>query len=127
MVISATESIYNSPAALAADPYVEGTGVVEDAIPSLLLPQMTSARHGAALLGALFTQHGAGEGIGVLFGDREEGWYIETASGHHWLAQRVPHDAVFVSGNQGRFQVGLGWLGEWGGPTGLRGVEGWKV
>ena len=30
--------------------------------------------------------------------------YLETASGHHWLAQRVPHDSFFISANQGRFQ-----------------------
>lgn len=36
--------------------------------------------------------------------------YLETASGHHWLAQRVPVDSFFVSANQGRFQVG-GWVG----------------
>lgn len=30
--------------------------------------------------------------------------YLETASGHHWMAQRVPHHSFFITGNQGRFQ-----------------------
>lgn len=142
VAMSATESIYNSAAALAAgalgglgqgqtcrlpsaspcvlnprhpphtlphlsaDPYNEATGIVEDAIPSVILPQATSARHGAALLGDLVTTRGAGEAFGVLLADTGgEAWYLETASGHHWAAQRVPSDSFFISANQGRFQV----------------------
>lgn len=48
---------------------------------------------------------GAGEGFGVLIADAQEAWYIETAGGHGWLAQRVPDDKFFVSANQGRFGV----------------------
>lgn len=40
VALSATESIYNSKAALAADPYVTDSGVIEDAIPSIILPQV---------------------------------------------------------------------------------------
>lgn len=104
VALSATESIYNKPEALKADPYKKEDGIIEDAIPSLLLPQMRSAREGAALLGQLVSERGAGEGFGVLFADGREAWYLETASGHHWLAQRIPRHAVFVSANQGRFQ-----------------------
>lgn len=103
VAVSATESIYNSPAVLAADPYVP-SGVSEDAIPSLVLPLARSARHGAQLLGRLVERLGASEGFGVLLADGREAWYLETASGHHWLAQRVPHGSIFVAGNQGRFQ-----------------------
>jgi dipeptidase len=56
------------------------------------------------LLGALVSERGAGEAFGVLAADAREAWYLETASGHHWLAQRVPHGSFFVSANQGRFQ-----------------------
>lgn len=34
-----------------------------------------------------------------------EAWYLEIGSGHHWLALRVPDDAFFVTGNQGRFKA----------------------
>lgn len=43
VAVSATESIYNSAAALAADPFNEVDGIIEDAIPSLLLPQVRRA------------------------------------------------------------------------------------
>lgn len=35
---------------------------------------MTSARHGAALLGRLVSEHGAGEAFGVLLADAREAW-----------------------------------------------------
>jgi dipeptidase len=40
VAVSATESIYNSKKALEADPPNVESGVVEDAIPSVLLPQV---------------------------------------------------------------------------------------
>lgn len=67
--------------------------------------QASSAREAAQLLGSLVERLGAGEGFGVLLADPQEAWYLETASGHHWAAQRVPDDAFFVSANQVRFQV----------------------
>ena len=102
--ISATESLTNSKAVLTIDPYIVGGGVTEDAIPSIIMPQASSAREGIALLGQYIEEYGAGEGFGVAISDEHEVWYLETASGHHWLAQRVPDVTYFVSGNQGRFQ-----------------------
>ncbi len=104
IAISATETIFNSDAILAVDPYVTDTGLTEDSITSVVLPYATSAREGIRLLGRVIETAGAGEGFGVALSDRNEIWYLETASGHHWLAQRLPADSYFVSANQGRFQ-----------------------
>jgi dipeptidase len=105
VAISATETIFNSKAVLAVDPYVENTGLTEDSITSVILPYATSAREGIRLLGRIIETTGvSGEGFGVALSDRNEIWYLETASGHHWLAQRIPADSYFVSANQGRFQ-----------------------
>ncbi len=104
VAISATETIFNSDKALKTDPYLLKTGLTEDSITSVILPYAVSAKDGAQLLGRMIEQMGAGEGFGVAFSDRNEVWYLETASGHHWLAQRIPDQAVFVSANQGRFQ-----------------------
>ncbi len=105
VAISATETIFNSDAILAVDPYVTDTGLTEDSITSVVLPYATSAKEGIRALGAIIETVGAGEGFGVALSDRNEIWYLETASGHHWLAQRLPADTYFVSANQGRFQA----------------------
>lgn len=105
VAISATETIFNSAAVLAVDPYVQGTGLTEDSITSVVLPYATSAREGIRLLGRIIETAGVSdEGFGVALSDRNEVWYLETASGHHWVAQRIPADSYFVSANQGRFQ-----------------------
>jgi len=105
VAMSATETIFNSPAALKADPYDVKKGLIEDSITSIILPYATSAREGVRLLGEYMEKAGAGEGFGVAFMDGREAWYFETASGHHWLSQRIPDDCFFVSANQGRFQT----------------------
>ena len=104
VALSATETIFNSEQALKVDPYLLTTGITEDAITSVVLPYATSAKEGVRILGGLVEIAGAGEGFGVAFSDRNEAWYLETASGHHWLAMRIPDEAYFVSANQGRFQ-----------------------
>jgi dipeptidase len=105
VAISATETIFNSEAILAVDPYVQGTGLTEDSITSVVLPYATSAREGIRLLGHIIETAGVSdEGFGVALSDRNEIWYLETASGHHWVAQRLPADSYLVSANQGRFQ-----------------------
>ena len=104
VAISATETIFNNAAALKADPYLETTGVTEDAVTSVVLPYATSAKEGVRLLGRVIEQAGAGEGFGVAFSDRNEAWYLETGSGHHWLAMRIPDNSFFISSNQGRLQ-----------------------
>ena len=105
VAITATETIFNSKAILAVDPYVTDTGITEDSITSVILPYATSAREGIRLLGRIIETSGVSdEGFGVALSDRNEVWYLETASGHHWLAQRIPADSYFVSANQGRFQ-----------------------
>lgn len=102
--LTGTESIFASEAALAVDPYVKETGITEDDIADVLLSRCRTAREGAMTLGAIIEEKGAGEGFGVAFVDQSEVWYLETGSGHQWLAQRTPADKYFASGNQGRFQ-----------------------
>lgn len=104
VAVSATETIYNSEKPLNIDPYVLKTGINEDSIASILLPRIHSAKEGVTLLGEIVEKVGAAEGFGVAISDTHDVWYIETASGHQWIAMRLPPDAVFVSANQGRIQ-----------------------
>lgn len=103
--VSGTESIFASPKALSFDPYVEDTGITEDDIPDVLLSRAKTAREAIELLGSIIETQGAGEGFGVAVVDKNELWYLETGTGHHWIAQRLPKDKYFATGNQGRLQA----------------------
>ncbi len=102
--VTGTESIYASDKALEADPYVKETGITEDDIADVLLSRCRTAREGAQTLGSIIEEKGAGEGFGVAFVDANEIWYLETGSGHQWIAQKTPDDKYFASANQGRLQ-----------------------
>ena len=71
----------------------------------LILPRAKTAREGVQILGSIVEKIGAGEGFGVAFVDEKELWYLETGTGHQWIAQRLPRDQYFASGNQGRLQA----------------------
>ena len=100
--MSATESIFSSEKVLQYDPLVED-GLAENSVFNIVLPYITTAREGVERLGSLIEKHGIAEGFGISFIDEHEMWYLETASGHRWLATRIPEDKYFVSGNQSRF------------------------
>ncbi|MCD8339374.1 MAG: C69 family dipeptidase, partial [Burkholderiales bacterium] len=102
--ITGTESIYARDELLAKDPYNEETGITEDDILDILLPRAKTAKEAVELLGKIIEEKGAGEGFGVGFVDGKDVWYLETGTGHQWLAQRTPADAYFATGNQGRLR-----------------------
>lgn len=102
--MTATETIFASEKALKNDPYNEDSGITEDSITDVVLPYINSAKEGAERLGKIIEDKGAGEGFGVAFIDAREIWYLETGSGHQWMAQRLPNDKYFVTGNQGRLR-----------------------
>ena len=99
VAMSATESAYANPQTLGADPFTEA-GINEEAMVTITLPYVQTARAGVERLGALIAEHGTGEANGVLFADHDEAWYMEIISGHRWLAQRIPDDAYAVAANQ---------------------------
>ncbi len=100
VAMSATESAYANERVLAYDPFVTKTGLLEEAMISVVLPYVKTAREGVARLGELVVQHGAAEADGILFADPEEAWYFEIGSGHHYVAMRIPDDAYAVVANQ---------------------------
>ncbi|MDN5592065.1 MAG: C69 family dipeptidase, partial [Lacticaseibacillus paracasei] len=71
VAMSATESVYGNPAALAIDPLVQN-GLAEDSLQTMVLPYINSAREGVRYLGQLIKQYGSPEGNGVLFSDHDE-------------------------------------------------------
>nr|SFZ88136.1 Dipeptidase [Loigolactobacillus rennini] len=104
VAMSATESAYANTRVLAYDPLVK-TGIAEEAMVTVVLPYVKTARQGVQRLGALISKYGTAETNGILFADQQEAWYLETGSGHHWVAQRIPDDAYAVVANQLAIQV----------------------
>lgn len=99
VAMSATESIYGNPQVLALDPLVKN-GIGEDALLSIVLPFIHSAREGVEYLGDLIAIYGSHEGNGVIFSDKNEVWYMEIPTGHYWAATRLPDDKAAVIANQ---------------------------
>ncbi|WP_119327245.1 C69 family dipeptidase [Companilactobacillus musae] len=97
--MSATESVMANEKVLAYDPLIEN-GVAEDSITTLVLPYINSAREGVKYLGDLIAKYGSTESNGVEFFDKDEIWYMEIATGHHWVAIKIPDDCYVVAANQ---------------------------
>lgn len=102
--LTGTESIFARDDALVIDPYNKASGITEDDIPDVLLSRCTTAREACALLGRIIEEAGCGEGFGVGFVDSKEVWYLETGTGHQWIAHRTPADKYMATGNQGRLR-----------------------
>lgn len=99
VAMSCTESTYGNERALAYDPLVKD-GLDEDCMQSVVLPYIHSAKKGVEYLGKLIAKYGSPAGNSVLFGDKDEIWYMEIVTGHHWVAQRIPDDAYAVAANR---------------------------
>ena len=110
--MTATETITSNPRVLGADPLVRYKkaktkkekdipgGIGEEDLVALVLPYIRSAREGVLRLAKLLEQYGTYEMNGIAFNDENEIWYMETIGGHHWMARRVPDDAVVIMPNQ---------------------------
>ena len=110
--MTATETITTKPRVLAADPMVVYKkaknrrekdvpgGIGEEDIVVLVLPYIRSAREGVERLAALLERYGTYESNGIAFSDENEIWWMETIGGHHWIARRVPDEAVVIAPNQ---------------------------
>ncbi|WP_412990358.1 C69 family dipeptidase [Pediococcus siamensis] len=99
VAMSATESAYTNSQALGADPLVTN-GISEEAMVTVTLPYIKTARAGVLYLGNIIEKYGTAETNGILFSDNQEVWYMETAAGHQWVAQRIPDDSYAVVANQ---------------------------
>ena len=110
--MTATETITSNPRVLAADPLVRykkaerrgekdvAGGIGEEDIVVLVLPYIHTAREGVLRLAELLERYGTYESNGIAFNDENEVWWLETIGGHHWMARRVPDEAVVIAPNQ---------------------------
>ncbi len=110
--MTATETITSNPRVLGADPLTEYRkadqegraeipgGIGEEDMVTIVLPYIRTAREGVKRLGSLLERYGTYEKSGIAFNDENEVWLMETIGGHHWMARRVPDDAVAILPNQ---------------------------
>lgn len=100
VALSATQTIQNNIHVLTLDP-MTSNGISEPNIPMLVMPNAKSAKEGIVLLGAAIAARGVSDskGFGVIIGDQHEAWYLETLSGHQWVAVRIPDSMYFVAAN----------------------------
>lgn len=98
VAMSSTETEMTNARVLGHDPLIKD-GVNEDSMLYLVLPFIKSAREGVQRLGHLIEKYGTGETNGIAFSDHDEVWYLETAGGHQWVAQRIPDDAYAIAPN----------------------------
>ena len=99
VAMSATESAYTNGRVLSFDPLIKD-GIGEEAMVTVVLPYVKSARAGVLRLAKIIEKYGTCETNGILFSDQNEVWYMETAGGHQWVAQRIPDDSYAVVSNQ---------------------------
>lgn len=99
VAMSCTESTYGNERTLAFDPLVKD-GLDEDCMQTSVLPYIHSARDGVRYLGKLIAKYGSPAGNSVLFSDKDEIWYMEIVTGHHWVAERIPDDCYAATGNR---------------------------
>ncbi len=105
VAMSATESAYANDRIEAIDPFNTEKGILEEAMVTVVLPYIKTARQGVERLGKIIQEHGAAEADGILFADKDEAWYMEIGSGHHYVAQRIPDDSYAVVANQLAIQI----------------------
>ncbi|MBE6994148.1 MAG: C69 family dipeptidase [Ruminococcaceae bacterium] len=110
--MTATETLTTNSRVLAADPLVElqkaksrrekeiPGGIGEEDMVVITLPYVKTAREAVLRLGSLLEQYGTYENNGIAFNDENEVWWLDTIGGHHWIARRVPDDAVVINPNQ---------------------------
>lgn len=98
VAMSATESATSNEKVLAIDPHV-ADGIDEAAMVTVVLPYIHSAREGVQWLGKIVEEHGSAETNGIAFSDKDDVWYMEILTGHHWVAVRVPDDQYAVVAN----------------------------
>lgn len=97
--MSSTETTATNARVLGYDPLVHD-GIDEEAMLTLVLPYVKTAKEGAARLGKLLEKYGTGECNSIAFNDQNDVWLLETAGGHHWAAMRLPEDTYAIVPNQ---------------------------
>ena len=99
--MSATTTAGNSAEAKKADPFVgNSTGISEENYVDYVLCQASNAREGVEILADAIDKNGVWKAAdGVFIADKNEVWYFEILSGHHYCAIKMPEDKAAIIPN----------------------------
>lgn len=73
-------------------------GVTEE-IYYIALERSHTARGCVKRIGEYYNRYGIAAPKGIAIADKNEIWYMEAGSGHHWAAIKIPDDALWVQAN----------------------------
>ncbi|WP_139222420.1 C69 family dipeptidase [Natronobacterium gregoryi] len=96
--VTATTTVSLNEDAEEADPLVED-GIHEASVVTLVAQRADTPEEGVELVGEIVEEEGVTQPFGMAIGDGTDVWYLETASGHHWAAHKIPDDEYFVGAN----------------------------
>lgn len=100
VVCSGTLSCYANEEAKGADPLCEKTGIGEDNYAQIVGALARTAKEGIDIITKIIDEVGTAENNGVMIGDKNESWYLETYTGHQYIAIKLPDDKCCSMGNE---------------------------
>lgn len=80
---------YISDGIMAADPYVQD-GASETWISGYIAAVSATAREAVENYGKIMETYGSSESNTFMIADQQEAWYLESYSGHQWVAVKMP-------------------------------------
>lgn len=96
--VTATETLFSNSAIAEVDPLVDD-GIAESEMTTILLSECATAREAVELLLSIYDTDGTSEANGLYIADQDEVWYVESVTGHQYIALLLPDDIVFIENN----------------------------
>ena len=99
VTMTGSVTTYISDGIRTADPYTED-GASEMWISGYIAAVSATAREAVENYGKIMETYGSSESNTFMIADQTEAWYLESYSGHQWVAVKMPTDCVAVFGNE---------------------------
>lgn len=99
VTVTGSITTYACDAVMEADPYTTD-GAAESWICAYLAATCTTAREAVEGYGYIMETYGSSETNTFFISDQTGVWYLESYSGHQWVAIKCPDDCVAVFGNE---------------------------
>ena len=99
LAVTATVTAWAKRELMERDPFVP-TGLAEESITDYVSGCCATAREAVDAIVKIVADLGNSEGSIILLADKNEAWYVELYTGHHWAAIRLPEDRMAAFGNE---------------------------